>query len=134
MILFSLLLGVLGLAYVIALIIAMWRIFEKAGRPGWEAIVPIYNGYILITQILKKEWWWLLLCFIPYVGVIPAVILYIALARSFGRDVGIGILCVIGGIGIFILGFGPDKYIGATRDAADDFLSNLGKRPEENQN
>lgn len=116
---------IIELALIVGLLAAMWKIFEKAGRPGWEALIPIYNMYILITQIVKKEWWWLLLFFIPIVNIVAMIIVYIALAKSFGRDTGIGILCIFA-IGIFILGFGPDKYIGAQRDAADDFLANLG--------
>lgn len=115
------------LALVVGILAAMWKIFEKAGRPGWEALIPIYNMYILITEIVKKEWWWLLLCFIPLVNVIAIVIIYIALAKAFGRDTGIGILCIFA-IGLFILGFGSDKYIGAQKDAADEFLNNLGNR------
>ncbi len=113
-------------AVIVGLLVAMWKIFEKAGRPGWESLIPIYGAYILITEIVKKEWWWLLLCLIPFVNIIAMIFICIALAKSFGRDTGIGILCLFA-IGIFILGFGPDKYLGAPeKDEADRFLGNLG--------
>ena len=50
---------IIPLAFLILWIAGLWKIFEKAGHPGWAAIIPIYNMYI-ITKIAGKEWWWLL--------------------------------------------------------------------------
>jgi len=123
------LLTIIYLAFIIALFVAHWKIFEKAGRPGWEGIIPIYNLYILITQIIKKEWWWILLCLIPVVNIIAGIFIVHALVKSFGKDVGVTILCFIAGIGYFILAFGDAKYIGPQgEDEADKLLKNLGSK------
>ena len=72
-------LGLVGL-----MLASMWKIYEKAGREGWEALVPFYNVYVLL-EIVKKPWWWLLLMMIPYVGAIWAVWSYNLLAKKFGK-------------------------------------------------
>ena len=121
------LLTIIYLAFIVALIVAQWKIYEKAGRPGWEGIIPIYNLYILITKIIKKEWWWILLCLIPVVNIIAAIFIVHALVKSFGKDVGVTILCFVAGIGYFILAFGDAKYIGPQgEDEADKLLKSLG--------
>jgi hypothetical protein len=100
------------LAIVVVLVAAMWKVFEKAGQPGWAAIVPIYNIYILL-QIVGKPGWWLVLFLIPLVNLIIIFIVYIGLAHSFGKSTGFGIGLVFLGIIFFpILGFGDAEYIG----------------------
>jgi hypothetical protein len=54
------------IALVIFYLYVSWKIFEKAGRPGWEAIIPLYSAYILL-KIVGKPGWWLLLYLIPFV-------------------------------------------------------------------
>ena len=51
------------LAFAVVMIAAMWRIFEKAGEPGWACIIPIYSTIVLL-KIVGKPWWWLLIIFI----------------------------------------------------------------------
>jgi hypothetical protein len=53
-------------------VIGMWKIYEKAGKPGWAAIVPIYN-IIVLLEIIGKPVWWLLLFLVPCVNIIFAV-------------------------------------------------------------
>src|SRR3954447_22822939 len=67
-----------------ALFAGMWKVFEKAGRPGWEAIVPIYNLYILTTKIVGRSPIWFVACLIPLLGLVPAALLCIDVAKSFG--------------------------------------------------
>lgn len=69
----------------IVVIISMWKIFLKAGYDGWKSIIPIYNLYI-IQKIIKKPWWWILLMFIPFIGIIWIVWSTNLLAKSFGKD------------------------------------------------
>lgn len=100
---------------VIALVmtVAMWKIFTKAGRKGWEAIIPIYNIYVL-CQIVGRPGWWLLLFFIPFVNLAVSIVLAIDLAKSFGKDAVFGVvaLWLFSIIGYLMLGFGKDKYVG----------------------
>jgi hypothetical protein len=104
--------AVISLAILFFLIAGMWKMFVKAGKPGWASIVPIYN-IIVLLEIVGKPVWWIVLLFIPIVGFVIAILLAIALAKSFGKGVGFGLGCVfLGFIFIPILGFGDAKYIG----------------------
>ena len=62
-------LGILVLLAIIFYIFVYWRIFEKAGKPGWAAIIPIYNTIVLLDTI-GKPWWWILLFLIPGVNIV----------------------------------------------------------------
>ena len=55
---------ILYLAILIAALVGMWKMFEKAGQPGWGCIIPIYNLYLL-TKIAEKPWWWIIMFIIP---------------------------------------------------------------------
>ena len=100
------------LAFTILMIAACWKIFTKAGQPGWAAIIPIYNLYIW-CKIVGRPWWWILLMLIPFVTFIITIILCIDLAKSFGKGVGFGLGLVFLGIIFFpILGFGSAQYQG----------------------
>lgn len=105
--------GLAALALGVLMIIAMWRVFTKAGQPGWAAIVPIYNTYVLF-KIVGRPGWWVVLMFIPIVNVVIAIIAMLDLARSFGKSGVFGFfgLVVFGFVGLFILGFGSARYLG----------------------
>lgn len=97
-------------------IVAMWKIFTKAGKPGWAAIIPIYN-IIVLFQIVGLTPWLLLLYFIPIVNVIAAIVLMIMvsirLAKAFGKSSGFTVgLIFLNTIFILILGLGDSKYVG----------------------
>src|SRR6266478_3288340 len=94
------------------LVVAMWKVFTKAGQPGWASIIPIYNLYIW-CKIVGRQWWWILLMLIPFVNFIVGIILCIDLANSFGKGAGFGIgLALLGIIFWPILGFGSAQYQG----------------------
>ena len=89
---------------IIIAIIAMWRVFTKAGQPGWAILIPFYNLYVY-TQILKRPGWWMLLYFasaipvIGYIGVLfVSVIDSLRLAKLFGKPSAFG-------VGLVFLGF-----------------------------
>jgi len=102
-------------AIIIALtIVLMWLIFQKAGKPGWTCIIPIYN-LIVLLQIAKKPLWWILLYCIPLVNAVIAIIVNIELARLFGKGAGFAIgLVFLPIIFMPILGYGSARYIGDT--------------------
>ena len=86
--------GFLLIAGVLVLVIAsLWTLFEKAGKPGWAAIVPIYNQLVQL-EIVGKPWWWLLLMMIPYVGVIWSIWTLNLFVKSFGKTEGYTIGCI----------------------------------------
>jgi len=98
------------LAFIVFIIASIWKTFEKAGEPGWAAIIPIYNFYVMAKIAGVKNWW---LIFIPIANIYIAIVTYVALAKSFGKDTGFGIgLIFLGFIFFPILGFGDAKYLG----------------------
>jgi hypothetical protein len=104
-----------SLLYVLVLvlcIVAMWKIFVKAGKPGWACIIPIYN-IIVLLEIVGKPWWWLILLIIPGVNIVFAIWMLNLLSKSFGKEVGFTIgLIFLSFIFLPILGFGESKYQG----------------------
>jgi Family of unknown function (DUF5684) len=110
---------IVWLAVIIVMIVGMWKVFEKAGQPGWAAIVPIYNGYVLVTQIVGRDILWFILLLIPCVNLVASFVVCRDLAKSFGKDIGYGLgLMFLGFIFFPMLGFGKDRYLGpAGKDA-----------------
>jgi hypothetical protein len=100
----------LGLLVAIFVLVALWKVYVKAGKPGWAVIIPIYNILVLL-EIVGKPWWWLLLMFIPFVNIVIMVIVYIELAKVFGHGVGYGIgLLLLPYVFVAMLGFGSSVY------------------------
>jgi hypothetical protein len=94
------------------LVASMWKIYAKAGEPGWAAIVPIYN-IIVWCKIVGRPAWWIILLLLPCVNIVILVLLCIDLAKSFGKGAGFGIGLVLLGIVFFpILAFGSAQYVG----------------------
>lgn len=100
------------LAVAIFMIAASWKVYTKAGQPGWACIIPIYNIYIM-TKIAGKPGIWTLWCCLPFVNLIFIIWLYNMISKSFGHDEGFTAGLVFLGI-IFwpILGFGKSRYLG----------------------
>ncbi len=84
---------VIGLAVGILVIVSLWIIFKKAGKPGWASIVPIYNIIVLI-QIVGLPLWYLVLLIIPFANIYAIFKIYIELAHKFGKSTGFGVLSV----------------------------------------
>jgi uncharacterized membrane protein YhaH (DUF805 family) len=103
---------VIWLAIIVLIIAGIWKTFVKAGQPGWAAIVPIYNIYIL-TKIVGRPAWWTVLFFIPLIGLIPAIIVSLDVAKAFGKSTAFAIgLILLSPIFFCILGFGDAQYQG----------------------
>lgn len=100
------------LAVIVAVIAGTWKAFEKADQPGWAAIIPIYNIYIMI-KIGGNEWWWLILTFIPLINIIALLKISIDVAKGFGQGIGFGLgLSFLSFIFWPLLGFGDYQYQG----------------------
>jgi hypothetical protein len=103
--------GLFELAIIVLVIASFWKVFTKAGQPGWAAIVPIYNAYILL-KIAGRPGWWLLLYFIPLVNLVIAILVSIDVAKAFGKGGGFGVgLLFLSFIFYPILGFGDAAYV-----------------------
>lgn len=106
------------LAIALLVIASMWKVFTKAGKPGWAAIVPIYNTIVLL-EIVGKPTWWIILLLIPFVNIIVLLIVINELSKSFGRGVGTTLgLIFLGFIFWPILAFGSAQYQGGGAAAA----------------
>lgn len=102
----------IGIILMVLMIIANWKIYTKAGKPGWACIIPIYN-IIVLLEIVGKPWWWLLLMLIPFVNLVLAIWMLNLLSKSFGHGTGFTLgLLFLSVIFYPILGFGSSKYIG----------------------
>ncbi|GAA5153121.1 hypothetical protein GCM10025768_22330 [Microbacterium pseudoresistens] len=99
------------LAIYVLTVIAMWRVFSKAGYPGILAIIPIVNAIFLI-KIAGMSGWWVLLYLIPFVNIVFAIIVAVKLGDRFGKGGAFSffLLWLIPIIGYFIIGFGSAKY------------------------
>lgn len=94
------------------MLISMWKIYSKAGKPGWAAIIPIYN-LIVLLEIVDKPLWWIILMLIPFVNIVISIIVTVELAKKFGQSVGFAIGMILLSIIFYpILAFGSAKYQG----------------------
>ena len=91
-------------------IAGLWKMFTKAGQPGWAAIIPILNT-LTILKTIKRPWWWIILLLIPCVGFVIAFIVMWDMAKAYGKGVGMFILLLLlHPIGLLVLGFGSAEY------------------------
>ncbi|MBY0514595.1 MAG: hypothetical protein K2P78_11865 [Gemmataceae bacterium] len=96
---------------VLAVVAGWWTVFRKAGQPGWAALVPVYNIYVLVVGVARLSLLWFILVLIPGVQIIAAILVNVEVARRFGRSEAFGLgLAVLGPVFYPILGFGPAKY------------------------
>jgi hypothetical protein len=106
---------ILPLAFVVVIIASLWKVFEKAGQPGWAAIIPIYNVYILTCEIAKKEIVWFILFLVPFVNIVASVLVSIEVAKKFGKSELFGVgLAFLGFIFYPMLAFGDAQYQGGS--------------------
>jgi len=120
-----LLIIIIYLAIIVLMIASQWKVFTKAGQPGWACLVPIYNIYIM-TQIAKKPGWWLaIILLVPIVNIVFLIMLIDAISKAFGKDTGFTIGLLLLGIVFWpILGFGDAQYIDAKSTPNNDLLDN----------
>ncbi len=101
-----------SLAILIVVIAGLWKVFVKAGKPGWACLIPIYQ-FVVMLQIVGRPIWWLILLLIPFVNFVVLIIVSIDMAKSFGKGAGFGIgLAFLSAIFYPILGFGSARYQG----------------------
>ena len=103
--------GIFSLIFYVLVAIALWRVFDKAGYPGWLAIIPIVNLFVLV-KIAGFSAWLGLLYLIPIVNIVLGIIVAIRVGRAFGHGAVFSffLLWLIAFVGYFIIGFGKDTY------------------------
>lgn len=133
--------GLLLIIYLISIIgslislIAMWKIFTKAGKPGWAVIVPIYN-IVVLFEIIELEWWHVLIAlFVPFAVFIYIIIIDIKLAKVFGKGTGFTLLLIfIPVVGQLMLAFGNATYNGQVGYSMNSGMSNTNNMMNNNMN
>jgi hypothetical protein len=104
------LLTIVWLVVLVLMIVSMWKIFSKAGQPGWAAIIPIYN-IIVLLQVAGKPIWWIILMFIPIANIIVGILMMVGLATNFGKGAGYVIGMIFLPIIFYpMLAFGSAEY------------------------
>jgi len=106
---------ILTLALTVVVFAGFWKVFEKAGEPGWAAIIPIYNLYVLI-RVSGNAWWWLILLFIPVINLLATIKISIDVAGKFGKGILFGLgLTFLSFVFYPLLGFGNYRYQDTTQ-------------------
>lgn len=97
----------------VVLIGSMWKLFTKAGKAGWAAIVPVYNSLVQL-EIIGRPWWWFLLMFVPLLNIWVSIVICLDFAKAYGKSTGFGVFLILLPIIAFpMLAFSKDaKYVG----------------------
>jgi uncharacterized membrane protein YoaK (UPF0700 family) len=94
----------------VLMIAALWKVFTKAGEPGWAAIVPIYNFFVML-KIAGKPAWWIVLMFIPIANFIVLILVAMSIAKNFNKSGGFGIgLALLPIVFYPLLAFGDAQF------------------------
>jgi hypothetical protein len=102
----------IGLAVIVVVVAARWRLYQKAGRSGWESIIPFYSSYVLYDIVMGNGILFLL-GWIPIVNYVMYIILDVNLAKAYGKDVGYMLgLIFLNPIFMCMLAFGEAEYVG----------------------
>ncbi|MEM9685796.1 MAG: signal peptidase I [Bacteroidota bacterium] len=62
-----------------------WKLYTRAGRQAWEALIPVYNAVVLM-KLIHRPWWWVILLFIPIINLIMFPVIWVETLRSFGKN------------------------------------------------
>ena len=93
--------------------VGTWKLYVKSGRKAWEALVPVYNGLVLM-KIIKRPGWWVILLFIPIINLLMFPVIWVETARSFGKNSTLDSFLAVLSLGLYSLYlnyFTPVVYI-----------------------
>lgn len=103
--------GAIGLVLVLVMIAGYWRVFAKAGQPGFLVLIPIVNLIVLFI-ISEQPWWVIILLFIPVLNIVALVLIYNGVAQRFGQGLGFALgIIFLPFIFIPLLGFGDYQVV-----------------------
>ena len=114
--------GIFMFALVVLVVISQVQLFRKAGKPGWAAIVPIYNNIVQL-EIVGRPAWWVLLYFVPVLNVVIQILVGLETAKVFGKDTTFGVLMVLFPVPMYqILSFNKNThYLGPLSHEASEW-------------
>lgn len=87
MLIFMALMWIISIGLSIFMVVTMWKVYRKLGKQGWECLIPIYNIYVL-CEVIGKEWWYILLLFVPFANIYAMYVIYDGIAKKFGKETG----------------------------------------------
>lgn len=103
---------IIYLAIIVLTIVGLWKVFQKAGRPGWAAVIPFYNMYVA-TEVARLGILWFILMFIPVASIVASIMISLKIAENFGKSGGFGIgLWLLPFVFYPMLGLGDAQYQG----------------------
>lgn len=91
---FALLVWVFSIIIGLVVLISTWKLYEKADKPGWAAIIPIYN-VIVMLEIIRRPIWWLIMFFVPFVNIVFSVMMTVDFVKAYGKDTTYGVLSIL---------------------------------------
>ena len=110
-IIFWIIYAVVLIAFIAVLIVSMWKIYVKAGKPGWASIIPVYNMWVLCEIAFNNNIMWFIFLFIPFLNFVSMIAIMIGISKSFGKGTGFAILTIFFYVITFpILAFGKATY------------------------
>jgi hypothetical protein len=99
-------------AVIALLIVSMWKLFVRAGKPGWASIIPIYNSVVML-EIAGKPLWWIFMLFIPFVNIVFGFLILYHFSKAYGKSDGFSIaVALLSIVFIPLLAFSDAKYQG----------------------
>ncbi len=101
------------LIVLVFMLVTIWKIYQKAGQPGWASIIPIYN-IVVMLRVIKMDWWHILIMlFVPFAAIVYSILIPLKLAKVFGKSTGFGVFAIFFSIIAYpILAFGSAEYQG----------------------
>ena len=111
-------------AVIIVMVVSMWKLFVKAGKPGWAALVPFYNTLVQLEIVGRPAWWLVIMLFVPFFGLWVGIVMLIDVAKSYGKSTGYGIfLAALPVIAFPMLAFSKNtKYVGPVAKGLEGFM------------
>ncbi|MCX6273251.1 MAG: signal peptidase I [Bacteroidetes bacterium] len=76
---------ILSILFFLCSLAGLYRLFEKAGQPGWKVLIPFYNLYIWL-KIIKKPLWWYIFLLTPFIGVFVLMLMVVELLKCFSKN------------------------------------------------
>jgi hypothetical protein len=103
---------VIYLAVIALFIVAMWKLFTRAGKPGWASLIPIYNNVVML-EIAGKPLWWVFMLFIPFINIVFGFLILYHFSKAYGKSDGFSIgVALLSIIFLPMLAFSDAKYQG----------------------
>jgi len=120
------------IAVAVFTIVSLWIIFKKAGKEGWESIIPIYNNIVLL-EITGLPMWYIALFFVPFANIYATIMIYLELAKRFKQSTGFGVgLIFLTPIFLGMLAFNKQITYEASMPFASTYCSNCGSKVDSN--